>query len=212
MTHGKSRSMKRVTAAIGAAALLAGCTVSDTTAPPSRVSAPAAFDQPAPADVPMTAEDLAHWWTGWNDPVLNSLIEDALKANSDIRIARARVMEARSLVTIAESALYPTVTGGGGVWGGEADWRSKSLHALAPTLSNGIDARMVGVDASWEPDIFGGRHDDVEASRASADSVEQQLNGARMIVIADVAANYLEARGLQRRLAVLDGSIVPGPL
>jgi outer membrane protein TolC len=76
-----------------------------------------------------------------------------------------------------------------------------------PTLSNGIDAHMVGVAASWEPDIFGGRKDDATAAQYFAASVEQQAIGARMIVIAEVAATYQEARGLQRRLAVLDGSI-----
>jgi NodT family efflux transporter outer membrane factor (OMF) lipoprotein len=191
----------------GASTLLTGCTVCDTAIPPSRVAVPPVFDPSSPADVPMTAEDLAHWWTVWHDPVLNGLIVDALKANSDLRIARAHVMEARAMVTIAQSALYPSVEGSGGVWTGKADLRSKTLDALMPNRSNGVDAHMEGVAASWEPDIFGGRSDDAAAAQFLASSVEQQLTGARMIVVAEVAGTYLEATGLQRRLIVLDGSI-----
>lgn len=188
-------------------ALLTGCTVSDTAIPPSRVTVPPEFDPSSPADAPMTAEDLAHWWTVWHDPVLNGLIEETLKANSDLRIARARVLEARAMVIIARSALYPNVGASGGIWTGEADWRSKTLDALVPNRSSGIDAHMMGVAASWEPDIFGGRSDDAAAAQFLASSVEQQLTGARMIVIAEVAGTYLEATGLQRRLIVLDGSV-----
>jgi NodT family efflux transporter outer membrane factor (OMF) lipoprotein len=192
---------------IGLATLLAGCALSETTVPESRVAIPAAFDQQSSLGVPISADVLDHWWTVWRDQTLTGLVGEAMDVNIDIRIARSRVAEARSLVIVGESALYPTVAAMGGVWGGEADWRNRTLDALAPKLSSGVDAHLVGLGASWEPDIFGGRNDDAEAARAVAVSVEEQLSGARMIVAADVAENYLEARGLQRRLIVLDGGI-----
>ncbi len=215
--HGKTRLMKRATmilavgrqatiAALAFVSLLGGCKVFETTAPPPRVDAPAAFDQSPPVGVSMSPEQLAHWWTVWRDPAMNRLIEEALSANTDIRIAQARVTEARSVVAIAESALSPTLGANGGVWGGGAQWRNPAVD-LIPGGSHEFDAHLAGLTASWEPDIFGGRAVDAEAARASALSVDEQLNGARMIVVAEVAENYLEARGLQRRLAALDGSI-----
>lgn len=204
MTSGMFPSMRHAAPLTAALALLAACTVSPTQAPPSQVTAPAAFDQVGEGGAP--AADLSHWWTVWQDPRLNDLITAALAANPDIRIAQAHVAEARSMVTIVESALYPTVAANGGAWGGGADWRGQSL-SMAPGLSPGIDGHLVGLAASWEPDIFNGRHDDVAAARAQALGVEEQLNGARMTVAADVAENYLEAQGLQRRLATLDASI-----
>jgi NodT family efflux transporter outer membrane factor (OMF) lipoprotein len=192
---------------VGVAVLLVGCTMSETVIPPTRLTVPSAFDQPPSAGISMPPESLARWWTVWRDPTLDGLIAAALEANTDIRIARSRVAEARSLSAIAESALYPTVSANGGMWGGEVDWRGRTLDMLAPKLSSGIDSHFLSLGASWEPDVFGGRNDDSEAARAFAASVEEQRNGTRMIVVADVAENYQEARGLQRRLAVLDGGI-----
>jgi outer membrane protein TolC len=52
---------------------------------------------------------LASWWRGFRDPVLDKLIAEAMTANQDLRIAKARVQEAQQIVTVTESALYPSV-------------------------------------------------------------------------------------------------------
>ena len=202
-------SWSRVAAPVIAAAFaisLADCKVFETTAPLPQVIAPGTFDEaPAPGRR-SSSQDLSHWWTVWRDPALNRFINDALDANQDLRIARARVDEARSLATIAESALYPSISAEGTQWGGAAQWRNPAVD-LIPGGSHSFDAHLGGVAAGWEPDIFEGRHDDAEAAQATALSVEDQLNGAQTIVVAEVANDYQEARGLQRRLAVLDASI-----
>ena len=192
---------------IGVAAVLVGCTMSDTGIPPTRLAIPAAFDQPPSAGVSMPAENLARWWTVWRDPTLDGLIAAALEANTDIRIARSEIAEARSLAAIAEI---------GTLSDGLCQWRRVGRRGrLAQPYSRCAGAQTVvryrltyaQPWRQWEPDVFGGRNDDAEAARAIAASVEEQRNGARIIVVADVAENYQEARGLQRRLAVLDGGI-----
>ena len=192
--------------AVTLAVLLAGCKVFETNAPPPEFSVPEAFDEAPACGVCLSSQDFAHWWTVWRDPTLDRLIKDALEANTDLRIAQARVAEARSLAAIVESALYPTVGAQGGQWGGAMQWNNPLVN-LIPGGSHTFDAHLAGAAAGWEPDIFEGHADDAEAARAAALSVEEQLNGARMIVVAEVAENYQEARGLQRRLAVLDASI-----
>ena len=192
--------------AVPLAALLAGCKVFETAAPPPQFSVPDAFDEAPAYGSRSPAQDLARWWTVWRDPVLNRFIRDALDANTDLRIAKARVDEARSLAAIVQSALYPTIGVQGGQWGGAAQWRNPVVD-LIPGGSHTFDAHLAGAVASWEPDLFEGRADDAEAARAAAMSVEEQLNGARTVVVAEVAQNYQEVRGLQRRLAVLDASI-----
>ncbi|MGO9772217.1 MAG: TolC family protein [Roseiarcus sp.] len=199
----------RVTApslAVALVVLLAGCKVFETNAPSPEFSVPEAFDEAPACGVCLSSQDLADWWTVWRDPTLDRLIKNALEANTDLRIAQARVAEARSLAAIVESALYPTVGAQGGQWGGAMQWNNPLVNAI-PGGSHTFDAHLVGAAAGWEPDIFEGHADDAEAARAAALSVEEQLNGARMIVVAEVAENYQEARGLQRRLAVLDASI-----
>ena len=66
--------------------------------------------QNAPDTQPASApRDLSQWWKGFGDPMLNDLIDQALATNHDLRLAKARVREAKAMVTVAESALYPSL-------------------------------------------------------------------------------------------------------
>lgn len=191
--------------------VLNGCVSAPVKAPESAVALPAAFQEQVAHGRRISGEQLSQWWTAWRDPVLQQLVSDALSANMDVRIARSQVAAARSLVTGVESALYPTVAAQGGVWGGESDWRLPQPNAEVapwlPAVSHGLYGGFGGLGVSWEPDIFGGRRADAAAARALAVGAVESLNGARMTVVADVAENYEEMRGLQLRLAVLDRGI-----
>lgn len=198
--------------ALAAAIFLCGCVSASRSTPASQVVVPTAFEEPVPDGRRTTDEELARWWTVWQDSALEQWISDALKANTDIRVAQLHVVEARSLVTAVESALYPRVAAGGGIWGAEADWRlppppSDIPPGWLPSVSHGFYGGLAGLGASWEPDVFGGHRADATAARAMAVSAIESLNGARMIVVADVVENYQEARGLQLRLSVLDRGI-----
>jgi outer membrane protein TolC len=116
----------------------------------------------------------------------------------------------RALVSVAEGALYPTVAAQGAVWGGYSDASADGAlgQVFSPYVSTGtMQARSVNLGASWEPDLFGGRHADVEAARALMQSVDLGLQGMRLTVAADVVENYQQAQGLRLRLALLDRSI-----
>ncbi len=200
-----------VIARLTAVTLLCGC-VHTVKPPPSQVRVPEAFEERAPEGRATTGQELAQWWTVWHDPVLDQLIAEALKANTDIRSAQQHVAEARAMVTIAESALYPSVSASGGAFGGGADWRvpsspSPTLPGVLDTAGAGFYGGTLGLGASWEADVWGGRGADVKAARAVEITALQSLNGARVTVVADVAENYQEARGLQLRLDVLDRGI-----
>ena len=197
-------------AALAVLILLSSCAQQPVQPPPSKVTVPAKFDEQAPEGAVTGEQDLRSWWRVWHDPTLDELIDEALKANTDIRIAQAHVAEARAMTTVAESALYPTVSAQGAAWGGAADWRTSANNALLPGLGSadpGFWAGTAGLAASWEPDVWGGRHADVAAARAVEVSAVDALNGAHVTVAADVAENYHEARGLQLRLDVLDRGI-----
>jgi NodT family efflux transporter outer membrane factor (OMF) lipoprotein len=196
-------------AILAAVMLLCGC-VQPVKTPPSQITAPAEFIERAPEGTRPTEQELSHWWTVWQDEVLEGVIEEAVVANTDIRTAQAHVAEARAMVTVAESALYPTVSAQGAVWGAEADWRAPTIP-LPPgsvaRLSNGLYGSTAGLGASWEPDVFGRHQADAAAARAEAASAVHLLHGAHVAVVADVAENYHEARGLQLRIDVLDRGI-----
>jgi len=154
--------------------------------------------------IEVTRTDLKSWWEGFKDPLLNELIMKALNANHDLKVAKARVREAATLVTIAESALYPSIdlfSSGGrekkidriiGVPG------KQGIELIIPTA----DAISGGLAALWEIDLFGGRHLEAEAAIAQSAGTEEALRAVQVGLLAQVATNYLELRGIQKRISL----------
>ena len=217
---------------------LTACTTIEVDVPPGRVHAPDHFTQVKPGTPTDNAPtDLARWWQGIPDPTLQALIEKGLTANADVRIAAARVREARAVVTQAESALYPTLAALGyagrtqqneaGVQTPSQVQAPTSLPGLSMPLPNlppinlppinlpSINAPKLpistysghGFAATWEVDIFGSRRSDAEAARSAALANVERLHGAQLMVAGDIAANYVEARSLERRIGVLQRTI-----
>ena len=201
--------------------VLAACTTVDVSVPPSGVAVPASFtavDAGASGVAGAAVRtDLTRWWVALGDPTLTQLIDAGLQANADIRIALDRVQEARSVITQAESALYPTVIATGGIGQSKLDQRvpAITLPSGAPlpvTLPNSVALPTTslgtgGFAAAWEVDIFGSRRSDAEAARQAALGYEERLHGAQMMVVSDIASNYFEARSVARRANVLQRSI-----
>ena len=153
--------------------------------------------------------DLKEWWRGFHDPLLNDLITQALAANHDVRVATARVREANAMITVAESALYPSVdffSSGG---------REKRIDRIIAVPGNeGVKlvtptANVItgGLAARWEVDVFGARHLEAEAAGAQAAGTEEERHGVQVGLLAQVATNYLELRGAQERTAILRENI-----
>lgn len=181
---------------------------------PTRVGDQVALNSPATwqhAPDAQTAEtaDLKTWWQGFNDPLLNELIDKALAANHDLKIATSRVREANAMVTVAEAALYPSLdfslSGGRekridrivGVPSGQG------IKLITPTA----DAVSGGLAARWEIDLFGGRHLEAEAAAAQAEGSQEGLHVAQVGLLAQVATNYMELRGVQQRTGILQRNI-----
>jgi NodT family efflux transporter outer membrane factor (OMF) lipoprotein len=200
---------------------LLACTTIKVDMPPA-VQPPASFDQVPSAAGNATFRagstdhntDIASWWHGIADPTLSSLIDQGLAANADIRMAIARVKEARTVVTQAESALYPTLSAYGG-YGREksTDVNLPSLAGLPiPIATPSFDLPLTsfngwGLAAAWEVDVFGSRRSDADAARQAALAYEERLHGAQMMVAGDIASNYIEARSIERRQDVLARSL-----
>jgi NodT family efflux transporter outer membrane factor (OMF) lipoprotein len=156
-----------------------------------------------------TDTDLKTWWKGFQDPLLNDLIAQALNNNHDLRIAKARVREAATAITVAESALYPSLdfslSGG----------REKKLNQIVGVPGKqGIELKIPtgnaisgGLTARWEIDLFGGRQLETEAAIAQAAGTEESLRAVQVGLLAQVATNYLELRGLQKRIELQQKTI-----
>jgi multidrug efflux system outer membrane protein len=89
-------------------ALFAGCAVGPDYEEP-KLAMPASWQEAQQKGVEIRPVEMARWWTTFNDPLLNSLVERAVKSNLDLRIAEARIREARASRAVVASGAWPTV-------------------------------------------------------------------------------------------------------
>ena len=182
-------------------ALVAGCKVGPEHQPPL-MALPGTFQYAATNEVPAITK-LEQWWTFFDDPELTALIEEAAAANHDLRLAQARVGEARALRGIARASLWPEVNASGAYQRARTSattYQGELLEAAGEGLTQ--DNWNAGFDLHWELDVFGGRQRENEAAQADLESAEDAANGTRVTVLAEVGLAYLDLRGYQRQLAV----------
>lgn len=141
-------------------------------------------------------QTLAAWWTTFNDRNLSGLIERAAAGNLDLKLARARVREARARRCIAEAALLPTLDGTGSA--------TRSRPVSDPGSSKTSDLYTANFDAAWELDIFGGVRRSVEAAEGDLQASEEDLSNVLVSVLSEVALNYLDVRIYQERITVAE--------
>ncbi len=207
---------------------------------------------------PTTGKPIVAWWRLLKDPMLDSLLQRAIESNLDLRIATARVRQARAARGVVAADLWPQI-------GGSADYnyRGSSLNtgspgngqpslgnqaagiagnAVARSIAAGtaIDPAAVaattagqlagdivsrrfeqqtkpnrqsnlfqaGFDASWEIDVFGGLRRSVEAAQADYEAAEDNRRAVVMSLLSEVSLDYVQLRGLQRRLDIALENIV----
>jgi len=136
-----------------------------------------------------------------SDPILDALIHDAVSNNFDLRVAVARVREERALRGITAARGKPQVAGDASAVAFE---RSIAVPGFGDRRQDAYDA---GFDASWEIDWFGGIRRDVEAAVAQVQAADEARRDVAVTLVAEVARNYVELRGAQKRLDVLDARI-----
>ncbi|ANB76396.1 hypothetical protein AYM40_29630 [Paraburkholderia phytofirmans OLGA172] len=128
---------------------------------------------------------------------------DALQSAPDLAVAQARISEARALRGIAGADQYPTADVGAKY---DRTHGSANVPVGVPPggLGPGANGNLwqAGFDASWEIDVFGGKRRGVEAADASYQATVADLGDVELTLLAEVARNYIELRGVQRQLAV----------
>lgn len=145
--------------------------------------------------------DLSQWWEIFSDPVLTSLINRITEGNLDIKIAIARIKEARAAAGIVSSALFPSVDADAAVnWGKE----SENVNPLA--TSNRTEYTL-SADMGWEIDLFGRIRRSMEAATADFQASQEDFNHVLITIRAEVAATYLQLRTLQAQLTTARNNI-----
>jgi outer membrane protein, multidrug efflux system len=193
---GKETEMRRFTFAALVAVAVAGCTVGPDYVRPA-VDSPTAWrvDYTKAAEVANTK-----WWEQFGDPVLNDLIETALRENRDVRIAAARVDQFAGALTSTRSQLFPQLG-----YGADAS-RTRASRVGQPPIPPPADPYFTlyqaSLAASWQLDLFGRVRRLSEAAQAQVYASEQAQRGVVLTVVTGVASSYIGLRALDRQLEI----------
>ncbi|WP_310732231.1 efflux transporter outer membrane subunit [Ideonella sp. A 288] len=178
-------------------ALLAGGGCATVVAPPwpeATFEVPAQWSA-AEASAPGTAGSLSRWWLRFDEPLLDRLVSRALAAHSSIQSARAALQQSRAARDVVAAGLAPTVSGSTSV-----------QRSRAGDNGTGNSFRL-GLDAAWEPDVFGATRHGLDAADALVRSSAASLGDVQVSVAAEVGLAYLALRGAQARLAIAEANL-----
>ena len=187
---------------------LAACTVG-----PDYAGPPAAASDAAPGAAFVRARDaafqatpgLARWWEGMGDPMLDTLVRDALAHNPDVDVAQARIREAMAQLRARQADRMPSVSA-----------NALYAHAQVPGLggdsegggdTTALNLYNLGLNASWEIDLFGGSRRQLEQARATLGARQADLADMQVSLSAQVAQAYINLRDAQTRLRLNTQSI-----
>lgn len=191
-------------AVAGLATLLAGCAVGPDFRTPELPQAGAQFARAEPSAVlkqasPETGSDAA-FWRQFQDAQLTQLVEQALRANQDLRAALARLDAAQALLRESRLDQLPTLT-----LSGQAlqQRRSESQAMGGPRSQRSYSA---GINASWELDLFGRVRRNIEAGSAELRASAADMAALQVAIAAQVAASYADLRGWQQRLQLAEAN------
>ena len=192
--------MKSVFLSLSIALLdLAGCTVGPDYEPPEfEQEVPDAWKNEAAEEIDGPSSPLETWWTTLNDPKLIELIHEARLNNLGVQIAAERVVEARAQLGIATGRYYPDVAVDGSY--SRQSVSENSLQIAPPGGIDDFDLWNLGVGFGWEIDVFGRLRRGAESARAAMEVSIEDYRDVMVILMADVAANYIEIRTLQDRI------------
>lgn len=197
--------MKRPIATVAAAAALAGCAA---VGPDYRSPAPGTPSQSPFVSAQQAAftqdQPPGRWWSLFADPVLDRLVEEALVANTDLRVSAANLARARAVLRETRSGLFPTATASA-----SATYSRQSGDQLGFPGGGAGEGQSydVGIDASYQLDLFGRIRRAIEASRADVGATQAAFDVSRITVAAETTRAYADACAAGRQLAVARESV-----
>jgi NodT family efflux transporter outer membrane factor (OMF) lipoprotein len=194
-------------AAGAAAAVLAGCAVGPRYVPPT-APAPAAGQFAASTPTLASPEPPpAEWWQLYATPAIDQLVQAALTHNQNLLVAAANLAEARAALTLARTGFFPSTT-----LSADAQYGVTPDTAFAQQLEHLRPARpspsyTVGLDASYEVDLFGRVRRTVQAARADYEAQAAALDVARISVAGETTRAYVNACAYAQQFAVAQRSL-----
>ena len=175
---------------------LAACAVGPNYVPPLPVAAAQAPLAASSAPV-SDAQTPARWWQLYDDPVLNGLVADALAANTDIRVAVARLDRARASLRVARSDLLPQTTLSASPAYGRLPADQRAAGAKREDWQ--VDA---GLDVAYELDLAGRVRREIEAAHGDVGAAAADADAVRVAIVAETSRAYIEAASAAEQIKV----------
>ncbi|WP_370461200.1 efflux transporter outer membrane subunit [Raoultella sp. 18083] len=183
--------MRRISFALALGIALAGCRSADVPPAPPSLQIPAAWR----ADIGPASPLEGWWWRNFHDSQLNQYVEQALRYNSDVLIARERVNEYQARAYAADSSLFPSL-----------DASLTGSRARAQSAATGLPVHSTvykgGLTASYDVDIWGANRSAADAAEATLAAQKAAAAAADLTVATSVAAGYLTLLSLDEQLRV----------
>jgi NodT family efflux transporter outer membrane factor (OMF) lipoprotein len=171
------------------------------------------YEAPSPELAPAFSEnedstgavvDLKEWWAQFNDPVLNSMIEEAIEKNYDLRIAVERINETRARYNLASANLWPEIDVAGEVSRSRNSQTLIDAPILGPPVQNFF---QLGFDASWEIDLFGRLRSIQSAAEYDLEASQENFRNIYVSLLAEICRNYAFYRSVQERIELTSRQI-----
>jgi NodT family efflux transporter outer membrane factor (OMF) lipoprotein len=193
-------ALRRMALGVVALWIASGCRVGPAYRPPA-VALPQTWIDSDHSRLRGAPLDTLSWWTSFDDPILNELMEEARRQNLTLLHAGTRIMEARAVLGVACGRLGPQDQAAlGGVSHTHISHNSPS-EAIASILQrNAFDQWTLGIGAAWELDFWGKYRRAVTAASADVDAAIENHNDAAVMLLAETAQSYLQLRTLEYRL------------
>ncbi len=168
-----------------------------------------AEDKQSPASATKaSARGLAQWWRVFEEPELNSLLEKAFIKNPDVRVAMARLGQARAQRDQARASLWPSLGLGGAVTRTKRNVGTFNLGQGSSSSASVISTTYaVSAPLQYEVDIWGRIRNEAQAAAFAENASYAELQSVGLSITAEIAEQYFVATELCQQLALLDATI-----
>ena len=186
--------------------IVSGCAVGpDYEIPEAKVSQDHEWIDIDAQGINSESADLSQWWTVFNDPVLNSLIDEAYQQNLSLRIAGLRILEARANLGIAIGNQYPQSQQ---INGGAARVKLSENDPNSLNPDRDFNVADASFDLGWEIDFWGRFRRAVESESARLDASIADYDDVMVALAAEVARSYVSIRTIEERLLLAQNNVV----
>jgi NodT family efflux transporter outer membrane factor (OMF) lipoprotein len=212
MLHCRSaRSPLRAALLVGCT-LLGGCTLGPNFVEPNpQLPDNTTFTGQSFTDAHLPTPTDPNWWNVFNDPLLTNLENRVAAANLDVRTATIRIAESRFQRGVAAAPELPSINA-------DADYKRQLysqngiVSLIGPLVPGGlsvppINDYTVGLDMSWELDLWGRVRRQIEAADAQVDQSEDMRRDALVSSLAELARDYIQLRGAQEQIRIAENNL-----